>query len=66
MEESVCPGKPLPHASMHFISRTLHGMANAAASGAGLGIMMELYPEKKSFVMACTETAVGIGYTIGR
>ena len=46
-------------------SRALDGTADAAASGAVIGILMKLYPDRVASIMSWTETAFGFGYTIG-
>ena len=41
-------------------------MADAAAFGAVLGILINLFPDKVATIMSYTETCFGLGYTIGK
>ena len=45
--------------------RTLNGIADAAAFGSVLGILIELHPDKVARIMSWTEMGFGFGYTIG-
>ena len=51
---------------MLFCFRFLDGVADAAAFGSMVSILMVLYPEKVSMIMASTESVFGLGYTLGK
>ena len=51
---------------MIFCFRFLDGVADAAAFGSMVSILMVLYPEKVSMIMASTESVFGLGYTLGK
>ena len=51
---------------MLFCFRFLDGVADAAAFGSMVSILMVLYPEKVSMIMASTESVFGLGYTSGK
>ena len=46
-------------------SRVIGGAADAAAMGAMLAILMQLYPGKTGKIVAWTGTASGLGHMIG-
>ena len=46
--------------------RALDGIADAAAFGSMVSILMVLYPDKVSMIMASTESVFGVGYTLGK
>ena len=46
--------------------RALDGIADAAAFGSTVSILMVLYPDKVSMIMASTESVFGVGYTLGK
>ena len=46
--------------------RALDGIADAAAWGSAVSILMKLFPSKVTTVMSWTETLFGFGYMIGK
>ena len=48
-----------------FLFRFVDGMADAASWGALISIMMKLYPDKAATIISWTETALGLGYSLG-
>ena len=48
-----------------FIFRFIQGVADAAAWGASLSILIELFPNKVATLMSYTEMCIGVGYMIG-
>ena len=51
---------------MTFFFRALDGIADAAAFGSMVSILMVLYPDKVSMIMASTESVFGAGYALGK
>ena len=49
-----------------YIYRFLGGLADAAAWGALISILMKLYPNQVTTIAAWTEMLVGFGYMIGK
>ena len=49
-----------------YCLRALSGMADVAAWGAVLAVLMTLFPAKVSKIMAWTEMFFGLGYMIGK
>ena len=49
-----------------YLLRALSGMADVAAWGAVLAVLMTLFPTKVSKIVAWTEMFFGLGYTIGK
>ena len=50
----------------HDFFRFLDGVADAAAWGAGVSILMKLFPNKVSTIMSWTEMLFGLGYMLGK
>ena len=50
----------------HNFLRFLDGVADAAAWGAGVSILMKLFPNKVSTIMSWTEMLFGLGYMLGK
>jgi MFS family permease len=48
-----------------YLLRAIAGMADVAAWGAVLAVLMTLFPTKVSKIMAWTEMFFGLGYMIG-
>ena len=48
-----------------YVLRALAGMADVAAWGAVLAVLMTLFPTKVSKIMAWTEIFFGLGYMLG-
>ena len=46
--------------------RVLDGVADAAAFGSMLSILMVLYPERAALIVGLTESLFALGYTIGK
>ena len=49
-----------------MVYRFLDGMADAAAWGAGVSILMKLFPNRVSQIMSWTEMLFGLGYMLGK
>ena len=49
-----------------IILRFLGGMADVAAWGAVLSIMMKLFPNKVARIVSLTEMFFGLGYMLGK
>ena len=52
--------------SKSVVYRFLDGMADAAAWGAGVSILMKLFPNRVSQIMSWTEMLFGLGYMLGK
>ena len=48
-----------------YLLRAIAGMADVAAWGAVLAVLMTMFPTKVSKIMAWTEMFFGLGYMIG-
>eukprot|EP00095_Tigriopus_kingsejongensis_P001693 maker-scaffold3251_size9521-snap-gene-0.1 protein:Tk01693 transcript:maker-scaffold3251_size9521-snap-gene-0.1-mRNA-1 annotation:"chromaffin granule amine" len=48
-----------------YLLRMLDGIADAAAWGAILSILMKIWPDRVATIMSWTELCFGLGYTIG-
>jgi hypothetical protein len=48
------------------MARFLGGMADVAAWGAVLSIMMKLFPNKVARIVSLTEMFFGLGYMLGK
>ena len=48
-----------------FIFRFVQGVADAAAWGASLSILIDLFPNKVATLMSYTEMCIGVGYMLG-
>ena len=55
-----------PDIFFHNFLRFLDGVADAAAWGAGVSILMKLFPNKVSTIMSWTEMLFGLGYMLGK
>ena len=49
-----------------YFCRILDGVADAAAFGSMLSILMVLYPERAALIVGLTESLFALGYTIGK
>ncbi|TRY80689.1 hypothetical protein TCAL_09016 [Tigriopus californicus] len=50
---------------LSYFLRALDGLADAAAWGAILSILMKMWPNKVASIMSWTELCFGLGYTVG-
>ena len=51
--------------TLYFISRALGGIADVAAWGAVLSILLKLFPEKYATILSWTQMFFGLGYMLG-